>query len=196
LGFVRFPEIATAGPPKGTAVGRIGHTCLPRCRSGFRRARHGSEANRRLNHLAESVIVNVGGRSGDAKASSPPTPSVGVGAAVVVRGRESRPHGEGRQSVGKVAANVTGCQHGGTVAMNVGEMQRLLSGKAEREPGHRFGDLFGLLCDEDASLVIRRRPRWTGRGKAGCGESRMSGLARGVGRRADDGSPRCEANAT
>ena len=43
------------------------------------------------------VIVNVGGRSGDAKASSPPTPPVGDGAAVVVRGRESRPHGEGRQ---------------------------------------------------------------------------------------------------
>jgi retron-type reverse transcriptase len=33
--------------------------------------------------------------------------------------------------------------------MNVGEMQRLLSVKAEREPGHRFGDLFGLLHDED-----------------------------------------------
>jgi RNA-directed DNA polymerase len=33
--------------------------------------------------------------------------------------------------------------------MNIGEMQRLLSVKAEREPTHRFGDLFGLLCDRD-----------------------------------------------
>ena len=33
--------------------------------------------------------------------------------------------------------------------MNIGEMQRLLSWKAEREPRHRFGDLFGLLCNTD-----------------------------------------------
>jgi hypothetical protein len=96
-------------------------------------------------------------------------PPVGVGAAVVVRGRESRPQGEGRQSVGKVAAHVTGCQHGGTVAMNVGEMQRLLSVKAEREPGHRFGDLFGLLCDEDwLRLAHDHVARNAGRKTAGC----------------------------
>jgi RNA-directed DNA polymerase len=35
------------------------------------------------------------------------------------------------------------------VTINVGEMQRLLSLKAEREPGHRFDDLFGLVCDTD-----------------------------------------------
>jgi len=33
--------------------------------------------------------------------------------------------------------------------MNVGEMQRLLSLKAEREPGHKFGDLYSLICRED-----------------------------------------------
>jgi group II intron reverse transcriptase/maturase len=33
--------------------------------------------------------------------------------------------------------------------MNVGEMQRLLSLKAEKSPGHRFDDLFGLVCDMD-----------------------------------------------
>jgi RNA-directed DNA polymerase len=33
--------------------------------------------------------------------------------------------------------------------MNIGEMQRLLSRKAERDPGHKFGDLCGLLCDSD-----------------------------------------------
>jgi hypothetical protein len=29
--------------------------------------------------------------------------------------------------------------------MNVGEMQRRLSLKAEREPNHKFEDLYGLL---------------------------------------------------
>jgi len=33
--------------------------------------------------------------------------------------------------------------------MNVGEMQRRLSLKAEREPSHRFDDLYGLLCNSD-----------------------------------------------
>src|SRR3954452_23399429 len=41
------------------------------------------------------------------------------------------------------------CQSGGIVAMNIGEMQRLLSLKAEREPNHRFGDLYSLICRED-----------------------------------------------
>jgi RNA-directed DNA polymerase len=53
--------------------------------------------------------------------------------------------------------------------MNVGEMQRLLSVKAEREPGHRFGDLFGLLCDGDwlrlAHDHVARNP---GSKTAGC----------------------------
>jgi hypothetical protein len=30
--------------------------------------------------------------------------------------------------------------------MNIGEMQRLLSVKAEKEPNHQFDDLYGLLC--------------------------------------------------
>lgn len=33
--------------------------------------------------------------------------------------------------------------------MNIGEMQRLLSTKAEREPSHKFGDLYSLLCHSD-----------------------------------------------
>jgi group II intron reverse transcriptase/maturase len=31
--------------------------------------------------------------------------------------------------------------------MNIGEMQRLLSVKAEQQPNHKFDNLFGLLCD-------------------------------------------------
>jgi hypothetical protein len=33
--------------------------------------------------------------------------------------------------------------------MNIGEMQRLLSVKAEKEPNHQFDDLYGLLCNKD-----------------------------------------------
>jgi hypothetical protein len=53
--------------------------------------------------------------------------------------------------------------------MNVGEMQRLLSTKAEREPGHRFGDLFGLLGDEDwLRLAHDHVARNAGSKTAGC----------------------------
>src|ERR1043165_611215 len=40
-------------------------------------------------------------------------------------------------------------EKGGIVAMNVGEMQRTLSLKAEREPDHQFDDLYGLLEKRD-----------------------------------------------
>jgi len=42
----------------------------------------------------------VGGPCQGAKASSPPIPGTGVGAAIVVRGWESQSQGEGPQSVG------------------------------------------------------------------------------------------------
>jgi RNA-directed DNA polymerase len=32
--------------------------------------------------------------------------------------------------------------------MDVGEMQRKLSQRAEKEPEHQFGDLYSLLCNE------------------------------------------------
>jgi len=41
--------------------------------------------------------MNVGGAGLDAKVSSPPMPPQRVGGPIVVRGRESRPHGEGGQ---------------------------------------------------------------------------------------------------
>jgi hypothetical protein len=53
-----------------------------------------------LNYLAESILVNVGGRYQDAKVSSPQMLDSGVGAVIVVRGWESQPQGEGPQSVG------------------------------------------------------------------------------------------------
>jgi len=56
--------------------------------------------NRCLNYLVESISVNVGGPCQGVKASSPPIPDRGVGAAIVVGARESRAHGEGPQSVG------------------------------------------------------------------------------------------------
>jgi RNA-directed DNA polymerase len=53
--------------------------------------------------------------------------------------------------------------------MNVGEMQRSLSAKAEREPDHRFDDLFGLLRDEDwLRLAHDHVARNAGSKTAGC----------------------------
>jgi len=60
----------------------------------------GHSDNRHLNYLVESISVNVGGPCQGVKASSPPIPDTGVGAAIVVGARESRAHGEGPQSVG------------------------------------------------------------------------------------------------
>jgi len=54
--------------------------------------------NRHLNDLAESTFMNR--RDPHAEISSRSMNRVGVGAAIVVGGRESRPHGEGPQSVG------------------------------------------------------------------------------------------------
>ena len=65
--------------------------------------------NRHLNYLAESIFVNVGDSSRNAKESSPLMFVVRVGATIVVRGWESQPHGEGSQSVGIFNAQVTEC---------------------------------------------------------------------------------------
>ncbi len=53
--------------------------------------------NRHLRYVVESISVNVGGSYQDAKASSLPMSDMSVGGSIVVRGRESRPHGEGGQ---------------------------------------------------------------------------------------------------
>jgi hypothetical protein len=76
-----------------------GHLDLPRHRSGYRKERDGLTENRHLHDLAESIVVNVGGRGRHATVSSPPTAGHGVGAVIVLRARESRVHGEGRQLV-------------------------------------------------------------------------------------------------
>jgi hypothetical protein len=52
----------------------------------------------RLRASAEYIIVNVGGPC--VEGSSPPMNRMGVGAAIVLGGRESRLQGEGRQLVG------------------------------------------------------------------------------------------------
>jgi hypothetical protein len=73
---------------------------LPSLRSGFRKERIGSVISHRLRDSAKSVYVNVGGSGMDAKVSSPPMTCQSVGGVIVLGGRESRPHGEGRQLVG------------------------------------------------------------------------------------------------
>lgn len=60
----------------------------------------GYRDNRHLNHLVESIHVNVGGPPLNAKVSSLPMSVEGVGAVIVVRDRENLSHGEGPQPVG------------------------------------------------------------------------------------------------
>jgi retron-type reverse transcriptase len=53
--------------------------------------------------------------------------------------------------------------------MNIGDMQRLLSAKAERAPDHRFDDLYGLVCHEDwLRLAQEYVARNAGSKTAGC----------------------------
>jgi hypothetical protein len=59
----------------------------------------GRLGNRHLSYLVEFISVNVGGSYSDAKASSLPMPDRSVGGVIVLRGRESRPQGEGRQGI-------------------------------------------------------------------------------------------------
>jgi hypothetical protein len=84
----------------------VGQPSLPYSRSGYRRARDGSLDNRHLNHLAEYTYGNVGNAQGNIKACSLPMSPKRDGAAVVVRGWESQPHGEGRQFDGTSGAKV------------------------------------------------------------------------------------------
>jgi hypothetical protein len=72
---------------------------LPSDRSGFRKERIGSMISHHLRASAEYIIVNVGGSGMNAKVSSPPTTYQSVGGPIVVRGRESRLHGEGGQGI-------------------------------------------------------------------------------------------------
>jgi hypothetical protein len=75
-----------------------GEPVLPSDRSGFRDERHGSGISHHLNTSVECIMVNVGGSCGEG--CSPPVKRMGVGGVIVLGGRESRPHGEGRQLVG------------------------------------------------------------------------------------------------
>ena len=55
--------------------------------------------NRHLHYLVEFIFVNVGGSYRNVKASSLPMPDMSVGGVIVLRARESRVHGEGRQGI-------------------------------------------------------------------------------------------------
>jgi hypothetical protein len=60
----------------------------------------GRTGNHHLNSLVESVWLNVGSASADAKVSRPPRRQRRGGGGVVLGARESRVQGEGRQFVG------------------------------------------------------------------------------------------------
>src|SRR5918911_256371 len=68
---------------------------LPCSRAGYCEEQDGSAANRCRHGLVESVSVNAGGLH--AEVSRPPANHASVGAAIVLRARERRAQGEGRQ---------------------------------------------------------------------------------------------------
>jgi hypothetical protein len=74
-----------------------GQPVLPSGRPGFREERIGSQISHHLRTSAEYIIVNVGGSDMNVKVSSPPMTCQSVGGVIVLGGRESRLHGEGRQ---------------------------------------------------------------------------------------------------
>jgi hypothetical protein len=84
-----------------------GKPVVPTTRSGFREERLGLVMNRHLNTSVEYIVVNVGGFGMDAKVSSPPMTSQSVGGVIVLRGRESRLQGEGRQGIDKPSGWIT-----------------------------------------------------------------------------------------
>src|SRR2546421_4542747 len=89
------------------------------------------------------------------------------GAAVVLRGRESRPHGEGRQRLreGKEAAMPQDAPPDGSAPGLVPEgpwsrvagMQAKLHRWAAADPGRRFDDLFNLVHDPATLLIAFSR---------------------------------------
>jgi hypothetical protein len=74
-----------------------GQPDLPSHRSGYRDERDGSLISDHLQAFAEYIMVNVGGPCGEG--CRPPMKRMGVGGAIVLGGRESRPRGEGRQGI-------------------------------------------------------------------------------------------------
>jgi hypothetical protein len=70
---------------------------LPSDQSGFREERLGSLISPRLRESAEYIVVNVGGLH--MEMSSPSMKYASVGGVIVLGGRESRLHGEGRQGI-------------------------------------------------------------------------------------------------
>jgi RNA-directed DNA polymerase len=124
-----------------------GHLAYPVAGRDTAKSETGCTGNRHLNYLAESNFV-----IGEALPGCQGEQSTNVRQECrrcrVVGGRESRLQGETHQSIGKPSKE-TECQHGRIVLMNVGEMQRSLSLKAEKERDHQFEDLYGLISHQD-----------------------------------------------
>ena len=73
------------------------YSYVPYSRLGFRRARIGSVISHRLHGSVEFIEVNVGGSRGER--CRPSMKLVSVGGVIVLRARESRVQGEGRQGI-------------------------------------------------------------------------------------------------
>ena len=88
---------------------------LPCHRSGYCKERDWFIGDHHLNNLVESTFVNVGGFYQNVKVSSPPRIDRSVGGVIVVRARESRVQGEGRQeaNIFLIESNSKSCECSG-----------------------------------------------------------------------------------
>jgi retron-type reverse transcriptase len=93
---------------------------------------------------------------GDGWPKRPATARGGGGARIVVRGRESRPHGEGGQWIQFASRRWTALSD----TVNTGfilDMQRKLYRWSAADPDKRFADLFNVVCDRGTLLHAWRR---------------------------------------
>src|SRR6516165_2960799 len=156
------------GTPAAVCICRQGG-----CGEGLRRTRSDAAGAQPGSYFVERITVNTGtARCWFPAAGIGPLAGIGAptaeragrgGAAVVLRGRESRSHGEGRQRYreGKEAAMPQDAPPNGGARENgpqgpwsrVAGMQAKLHRWAAADPGRRFDDLFNFVHDP-ATLIV------------------------------------------
>jgi len=100
-----------------------------------------------LRHHDDALCVNVGTADDPPPGDGQPAPSCRPrgGASVVVRDRESRSHGEGRQSDAVHRPKRTRLESRRVNGSKMAEKQRTLAVRASRDPEYRFRNLYSLL---------------------------------------------------
>ena len=100
-----------------------------------------------LRHHDDATRVNVGTVEDSPSGDGQPAPSCPRrgGASVVVRDRESRSHGEGRQSDAVHRPKQTKLESRRVNGSKMAEKQRALAARASQDPEYRFRNLYSLM---------------------------------------------------